>query len=191
MGLPSGTTITESTPYVTFPPMEDLRTHRVDIAKRQMMSAQPIAPVLRRMAEVLHAGHTVWLIGGLNYVTPGRQPLSVPPGFDGPDGWVGDVTIPPGRSKASFLVQTHAKNLGAHSRAMRSAGCSIRRCPADGDTRLAFRARPSRSAKDVGASAFRSYQSVVTLTFPMGTGLERSAHGDALPSFFPDHVSLG
>ena len=85
--------------------------NRVDIAKRQMMSAKPMAPVLRRMAEVLHAGHTVWLIGGLNYVTPGRRPLFVRPGFDGPDGWVGDGYYTAWSEQASFLVQTYAKAL--------------------------------------------------------------------------------
>jgi hypothetical protein len=100
-----------TTSYVTFPPMEDLRTHRVDIAKQQMMSTQPMAPVFRRMAEVLHAGHTVWLIGGLNYVTPGRRPLFVRPGFDGPDGWVGGGYYTAWSEQASFLVQTYAKAL--------------------------------------------------------------------------------
>ena len=94
-------------PYVTLPPMKDLRTHRVDLAKQQMMSAHPIAPVLRRMAEVLHAGHTVWLIGGLNYVPPGRQPFSIPPGSAGNyyayyAAW---------SEQASFFVQTHSKTL--------------------------------------------------------------------------------
>ncbi len=100
-----------TTSYMTFPPMEDLRTHRVDIAKRQMMSPQPIEPVLRRMAEVLHAGHTVWLIGGLNYVAPGRPPLFVPPGFDGPDGWVGRGYYTAWSEQASFLIQTCAKGM--------------------------------------------------------------------------------
>jgi hypothetical protein len=98
-------------PYVTIPPIEDLRFHRVDIAKRQMMSVDPMAPVLRRMAEVLRAGHTVWLIGGLDSAAPGRQPLSVPPGFDGPHGWVGGDYYTAWSEQASFLVQTHARSL--------------------------------------------------------------------------------
>jgi hypothetical protein len=98
-------------PYVTIPPIEDLRVHRVDIAKRQMMSANPMAPVLSRMAQVLRTGHTVWLIGGLNYVTPGRQPLFVRPGFDGPHGWVGEGYYTAWSEQASFLVQTRARTL--------------------------------------------------------------------------------
>ena len=94
-------------PYVTLPPMKDLRTHRVDLAKQQMMSAHPIAPVLRRMAEVLHAGHTVWLIGGLNYVPPGRQPFSIPPGSAG-NYYAYYVAW---SEQASFFVQTHSKTL--------------------------------------------------------------------------------
>lgn len=98
-------------PYTTIPPVEDLRTHRVDIVKRQMMSTNPMAPVLSRMAEVLRTGHTVWLIGGLNYVTPGRGPLFAPPGFDGPHGWVGDGYYTAWSEQASFLVQTRARTM--------------------------------------------------------------------------------
>jgi hypothetical protein len=97
-------------PYMTIPPIEDLRVHRVDIAKRQMMSVDPMAPVLRRMAQVLRGGHTIWFIGGSNYVTPGRQPLSVPPGFDGSRDGVGPY-YNAWSEQASFLMQTHARTL--------------------------------------------------------------------------------
>ncbi len=91
-------------PYVTIPPIEDLRTHRVDLARRQMMVDNPITPVLRRMAKVLRAGNTVWLVGGLNYVTPGRLPLWVSPGSAGDyyTAW---------SEQTSYLLQTHAKTL--------------------------------------------------------------------------------
>ena len=91
-------------PYVTIPPIEDLRTHRVDLAKQQMLVDNPITPVLGRMAKVLRAGNTVWLVGGLNYVTPGRLPLWISPGSAGDyyTAW---------SEQTSYLVQTHAKTL--------------------------------------------------------------------------------
>ena len=81
-------------PYVTIP------SHRrsPDTSSRHRKAANdvdnPITPVLRRMAKVLRAGNTVWLVGGLNYVTPGRLPLWV-----SCPGWAPAITIPPGRSK--------------------------------------------------------------------------------------------
>ena len=133
-------------PYVTIPPIEDLRTHRVDLARRQMLVDNPMAPVLLRMAKVLRAGNTVWVVGGLNYVTPGRLPLSVSPGSAGDyyTAW---------SEQTSYLVQTHAKTLARVPLPVRSAGGSLRRSSVGGDTRLAFRGSPSRLSKGIGASA--------------------------------------
>jgi nitrogen fixation-related uncharacterized protein len=75
--------------YETIPPIEDLRSHRVDLLKAQMMAPAPMAPVLQRMDETLRNGHTIWLIGSLNFVPPGKEPQVISPGYDGPSGWVG------------------------------------------------------------------------------------------------------
>lgn len=92
----------------TIPPIEDLRTHRVDLLKRQMMSPAPMSPVLRRMEETLRGGHTIWLIGRLDFVSPGNEPQIVPPGHDGPNGWVGGNFYAAWAEQAGFLVQNHA-----------------------------------------------------------------------------------
>jgi uncharacterized membrane protein len=92
----------------TIPPIEDLRFHRCDLVKRQMMSPDPIAPVLQKMDETLQSGHTIWLIGGLNFVPPGAVPLAIPPGYDGPNGWVGGNFYETWATQAGFLVQSHA-----------------------------------------------------------------------------------
>ena len=92
----------------TIPPMEDLRFHRCDLVKRQMMSPDPMAPVLQKMDETLRSGHTIWLIGGLNFVPPGKVPLVIPPGYDGPNGWVGGNFYETWATQAGFLVQSHA-----------------------------------------------------------------------------------
>jgi hypothetical protein len=94
--------------YETIPPIEDLRTHRVDLLKRQMMSPAPMNPVLQRMEETLRSGHTIWLIGRLGFVSQGKEPQIIPPGYDGPNGWVGGNFYAAWAEQAGFLVQSHA-----------------------------------------------------------------------------------
>ena len=94
--------------YETIPPIEDLRTHRVDILKRQMMSTAPMTPVMQRMDETLRSGHTIWLIGSLDFVPPGKEPQIIPPGYDGPNGWVGGNFYAAWAQQAGFIVQRHA-----------------------------------------------------------------------------------
>ncbi len=97
-----------SASIATVPPIEDLRFHRCDLAKRQMMSRDPMAPVLQKMDETLRGGHTIWVIGGLEFVPAGKEPRTVPPGYDGPNGWVGGNFYLAWAEQAGFLVQRHA-----------------------------------------------------------------------------------
>jgi hypothetical protein len=97
-----------SASYETIPPIEDLRSHRVDLLKQQMMSPAPMAPVLQRMDETLRNGHTIWLIGSLDFVPPGKEPQVVSPGYDGPNGWVGGNFYAVWAEEAGFVVQNHA-----------------------------------------------------------------------------------
>ena len=100
----------QGTLCATLPPVEDLRFHRCDIIKRQMMSPAPMAPVLEKMGETLRAGKTIWLVGHLIPVAPGKRPLEVPPGYDGPDGFVSGPFYGAWMEQAGFLVQTQAIN---------------------------------------------------------------------------------
>ena len=94
--------------YETIPPIADLRSHRVDLLKAQMMAPAPMAPVLQRMDETLRSGHTIWLIGSLNFVPPGKEPQVISPGSDGPNGWSGGNFYAAWAEQAGFIVQTHA-----------------------------------------------------------------------------------
>jgi uncharacterized membrane protein len=96
--------------FTTVPPIEDLRSHRVDLAKQQMMSAAPLAPVLQQIEETLRAGNTVWVIGGLKLVQPGQTPLEVPPGFDGPEGWNGGDFYRAWSEQVSALTRRNAES---------------------------------------------------------------------------------
>jgi hypothetical protein len=63
---------------ITLPPIDDHRFHRYDLVLRQMMTPDPLRPVLTRLEEVLRSGHRVFLAGTLPFPVP-DQPLSSPP----------------------------------------------------------------------------------------------------------------
>ena len=97
--------------FETVPPVKDLRSHRVDLVKEQMMSPDPIASVLQQAQATLRAGRTVWLIGRLDFLEPGESPLSVPPGFDGPKGWVGGDFYKAWSEQLGSFFQQNAINI--------------------------------------------------------------------------------
>jgi hypothetical protein len=80
-----------SAKYMTIPPVDDLRCHRMDIIKQQMMSPAPIAPALAAIDATLRSGHTVWLVGSLSFVPPGRVPLEVAPAVESAVGLKGGI----------------------------------------------------------------------------------------------------
>lgn len=107
-GIPFRRYYSGRTPLATIPPIEDLRFHRCDLVKREMMSPQPLVPVLQKIEETLRAGKTVWLIGTVDFVAPGKEPLVVPPGRDGPSGWEGGAFYPSWSQQTGFFMQKHA-----------------------------------------------------------------------------------
>jgi hypothetical protein len=110
-GIPFRRYYREATSIATVPPIEDLRFHRCDLVKRRMMSPDPMAPVLQKMEETLRSGHTIWLIGSLDFVPPGKEPKVIPPGYDGPKGWVGGNFYTTWSLQAGYLVQSRAVHL--------------------------------------------------------------------------------
>jgi hypothetical protein len=88
----------------TVPPIADLRSHRMDLVNRQVNSVAPMAPVLHEMEETLRRGHTIWVIGSLHFVAPGRAPLQTTPGARNfYRAW---------SEQAAFVVQSHATEAG-------------------------------------------------------------------------------
>ena len=51
-------------PWMTVPPIEDLKIHRYDLLKEKMKSSDPIRTLLARMSETLRSGNNLWLVGG-------------------------------------------------------------------------------------------------------------------------------
>lgn len=69
---------------IAVPPMNDLRTHRMDLVKRQILNPQATRALVDSVDQSLREGHTVWLIGSYSPLPPGRQPApfpEIPPGF--------------------------------------------------------------------------------------------------------------
>ena len=92
----------------TIPPIQDLRSHRVDIFVRQMMSPATMRPVLQTMGDTLRAGHAIWLVGPLDFLPSGQTPRSVPPWIDGANDWNAGDFSRMWSEQAGFFVQKHA-----------------------------------------------------------------------------------
>ena len=50
-------------PWMTVPPIADVRYHRFDLVKDEMQKPQAMAPVLEQMERTLRSGHRVFLLG--------------------------------------------------------------------------------------------------------------------------------
>jgi hypothetical protein len=75
---------------MTLPPIGGHRFHRYDLVLRQMMTANPISPVLERMENVLRSGHRIFLVGYLPFPKPDEVPPTLPPAYQDAGGhWHG------------------------------------------------------------------------------------------------------
>lgn len=97
--------------YRTIPPIADLRSHRADMLKAQMMATAPMAPLLQEIEVTLRGGRTVWLVGGVDFVAPGQIPRVVAPGYDGAEGWEGGDFYRAWSEQTGFLLRTHAEQV--------------------------------------------------------------------------------
>jgi hypothetical protein len=67
------------TPWTTLPEMGELPVQRYDIFKQRMGEREPIKPLLQKIAQTLHSGHTLWIVGGLRFLLPTERPSMEPP----------------------------------------------------------------------------------------------------------------
>jgi hypothetical protein len=94
--------------WQTVPPMTDHRIHRYDLLKQQMGTADPMNPLLGRIAETLKSGHRVWVVGTIVVPRENRLPPIIPPAPNRPVGWSeGDYQLSWSMQVGHFLV-THA-----------------------------------------------------------------------------------
>ena len=62
--------------FETVPPLAELRIHRYDLLKKQMLAENPIASLLEQARQTLRSGHVLWMVGDFEPPPPGRpQPL--------------------------------------------------------------------------------------------------------------------
>ena len=66
---------------MTLPPMNEHRFHRYDLVLRQMMTANPLNPVLARVENVLRSGHRIFLVGSIPFPNPNEVPPTHPPAY--------------------------------------------------------------------------------------------------------------
>ena len=70
-----------SNDFDTIPPMTraDLRIHRYDLMKKQMMVENPIGPLLEQARQTLRSGHDLWVAGDFQFPPPGQPQPLLPP----------------------------------------------------------------------------------------------------------------
>ena len=96
-----------ATEWMTLPPLKDQTLQRLDLFKEQMMSANPIAPVLEKIESTLKAGHRVWLVGGLPFLQQGQMPSQLPPAPNSRWRWDHDIYSNVWAIQTAYFVQTH------------------------------------------------------------------------------------
>jgi len=96
-------------PWTSVPPIAELRIHRYDLLKAQMLRpAEAIAPVLAQMAETMKSGHRLWIVGVLPTPDRGMTPQSPAPAPAPGSGWnCGPYNHVWGQQVAAFL-ESHA-----------------------------------------------------------------------------------
>jgi hypothetical protein len=94
---------------ISLPPMEDHRFHRYDLVLRQMMTVDPLQPVLARLEEVLRSGHRVFIAGTLPLPDPARPLPNPPPAYKDAGGiWHGGAYHSVWGLQTAQLLRAHA-----------------------------------------------------------------------------------
>lgn len=98
---------------ITLPPIDEHRFHRYDLVLRQMMTVDPLHPVLTRLEEVLRSGHRVFLAGSLPVPDAGSVLPNLPPAYRDADGsWHGGAYDRVWQLQAGQLLGLHAARVG-------------------------------------------------------------------------------
>ena len=59
--------------WVTLPPIDSHQRHRDDLILEKLNQPDPVAPVLREMADTLRGGNSVWMVGNMAIMRPGQS----------------------------------------------------------------------------------------------------------------------
>jgi hypothetical protein len=99
-------------PWMTLPPIEDLRIHRYDLLKEKMMAPDQqavVRPVMEKVTEALKAGGRVWFVGGLPLAAAVEKPELLPPAPTGRSGWADPPYAEAWAAQVAYLVKAHAQ----------------------------------------------------------------------------------
>jgi hypothetical protein len=100
------------TRFTTLPPLEQYDASFAalfDVLKAQMMSADPIQPVLSDMAKALQSGHRVWIVGWMDLSQKNAPPPALPPAPNSPYGWYVGAYMMNWDQQVAYFIQSHAK----------------------------------------------------------------------------------
>ena len=93
---------------ISLPPIDDHRFHRYDLVLRQMMTPDPLRPVLARLEEVLRSGHRVFIAGTLAFPDPAHPLPVLSPAYRDADGvWHGGAYGNVWELQAGELLHAH------------------------------------------------------------------------------------
>ena len=98
-----------STAWTSLPEITDHSAQRFDMLKIKMMQNEPIKRVVQKITITLQTGHSVWLVGRLNFLRPGEIPIVLPPAPHSPYGWNAVAYMTTWSEEAAFAVQTHGQ----------------------------------------------------------------------------------
>jgi hypothetical protein len=65
--------------FDTIPPVTELRIHRYDMMKKQMLAENPIGPLLEQARQTLRSGHVFWVAGDFSFPPAGQPQPLLPP----------------------------------------------------------------------------------------------------------------
>ncbi len=80
-----------------------------DVLKVQMMSADPIQPVLADVARTLQSGHSVWIVGRLDFPQKNAPPSALPPAPNSPYKWYVMPYIVNWNQRVAYFLKLHGK----------------------------------------------------------------------------------
>lgn len=112
LGITFSRYYTGEVPWITIPPMRDVRIHRYDLVKEQLKNAEAITPVYRAMRAALESGYRVWLVGGAQFLPPDKAPPVLPPAPAAATKWETSPYYYAWSSSIGRFVQTHAVTFG-------------------------------------------------------------------------------
>jgi hypothetical protein len=100
--------------WMTLPPMDDHRFHRVDLLQNYMKAvnqSEPVRPILEKMEKALKAGHRVWVLGKLQFLEPNQVPPLLLPAPNEASGWHDLPYIEAWSMQVAYVIQMHAEQV--------------------------------------------------------------------------------